>query len=193
MSAVGKYRPPTREEFAVGIAELGKLIGAVEATAPDWTRRLALSEDGSTWLLMIEEAAAPTTPHLVPWADPIQLRAFPVAYLLAEAVAILQGPHNPEAILADRRARTKAHEAEVAAQKTAEESARLAKREEAEQLAADKVRFNADAWDKLTDAQRLALALALRVEARDPALATDLREIGSHRILDFPRAKWWTT
>ena len=192
MTAVGKYRAPTREEFAVGIAELGKLIGAAEATAPDWTRRLALSEDGATWLLMIEEAAAPTAPHLVPWADPIQLRAFPTAYPLAEAVAILQGPHNPEAILADRRARTKAHEAEVEAARVAEVEAKKAEQAAKEQLAKEHKAFNGAAWDRLTDSQKICYSLALKVETRDPALAADIREIGAHRVLDFPRAKWWT-
>jgi hypothetical protein len=191
MGAFKTWRAPSREEFAAGIGELGKIIGAEEACRPDWTRRLALSEDGSTWLLMIEEAAAPTTPHLAPWADPIQLRGFPSARPLSETVAILRGPHNPEAILADRRARTKAHEAEVEAARVAEVELKKAEQAAKEQLAKEREAFNGNAWAALPDWRKLAYALALKVEPRDPALAADLREIASHRILDFPRARWW--
>ena len=192
MGAFKQWRAPSREEFAAGICELGKIIDAEEACRPDWTRRLALSEDGSTWLLMIEEAAAPTTPHLAPWADPIQLRGFPSARPLSETVAILRGPHNPEAILADRRARTKAHEAEVEAARVAEVELKKAEQAAKEQLAKEHEAFNGAAWDRLTDSQKICYSLALKVEARDPALASDLREIASHRVIDFPRAKWWT-
>jgi hypothetical protein len=189
MSAVKQWRVPTRQEFPVAIAALAKVIGDHEAVLPDWTRRLVLSEPDGQWCLLVEDCAA-RTPYVPIWDDKTALQVFRLVYPIGEAVSILQGPANPEGELSRRRAEIEAHEKEVREQKAAEDAARLAKRAEAEQLAADKLRFNASDWDKLTDAQRLALALALRVESRDPVLASDLREIGSHRILDFPRAKW---
>jgi hypothetical protein len=190
MSSVKQWRAPSREEFAAGICELGRIIDAEEACRPDWTRRLALSEDGSAWLLTLEDAAA-ATGQLAPWAEPRQLQGFPVARPMAEAVAILRGPNNPEKVLEERRARMKEHEAEVEAARVAEEDARKAEQAGKEQLAAERSRFDGNRWDALTDSQKVCYALALKVADRDPALAADLRELGQHRELDFPRLAWW--
>ena len=178
MSAVKTWRAPTAEEFPHGMAELAKVIGEAESVSPIWTRRLVLSEPGGAeWCLLVDQAAAPSLPMLVPWADPIQLQAFPTAYPLAEGAAILQGPNNPEAILAERRARVKAHDEEqkaAAAKKLADEKAA---KEAGERLAAAEAKLAAGEWWRSKELLEFALALASRVQERDYKLARDLRQM----------------
>jgi hypothetical protein len=177
MSAVKTWRAPTAEDIAHGMAELGKIIGEAESVSPLWTRRLVLSEPDGAWCLLVDQAAAPSLPMLVPWADPVQLQAFPTAYPLAEGAAILQGPNNPEAILAERRARVKAHDEEqkaAAAKKLADEKAA---KEAGERLAAAEAKLAAGEWWRSKELLEFALALASRVQERDYKLARDLRQM----------------
>jgi hypothetical protein len=196
VSAFKTWRAPTVEEFPFGISELGKIIGEVEAVGPTWTRRLVRAEPSGEWCLLVDEAAQPTMPTLAPWADEVQTRAFPTAYALTEAVKILQGPNNPEAILADRRARVAAHEAELVAEKADAQAKAEAQRVEAAQLDADKARFNFDGWAKLETWQQGFYGLAVLVRDRDPDLAANLRTIASEGRSSkparpgFPRCDW---
>jgi hypothetical protein len=196
MTAIKSWRAPTAEEFPFGISALGKIIGETESVRPTWTRRLVRAEPGGEWCLLVDEAATPTMPTLAPWADEVQTRAFPTAYPLPEAVAILRGPSNPEAILADRRARVAAHEAELVAEKADAQAKAEAQRVEAAQLDADKQRFNFDAWAKLEPWQQGFYALACRVKDRDLELAADLRAVASEGRRSkparpgFPRRGW---
>lgn len=187
MSAVAKWRAPTREEFPLGMAELAKIIGERESVDPTWTRRLAIAEPGGEWALLVDQCSGN-----LPAYDVNYTTAFTVAYPLGEGAALLQDPtHNPELILAERRRQVKERKEEQEREQAARIEDDKRKRDAAEQEAKDRVTFDGDRWNRLTDARKLAYALALKVEPRDPALAADLREIASHRILDFPRARWW--
>jgi hypothetical protein len=177
MSAVKTWRAPTAEALARGMAELAKIIGEAESVSPIWTRRLVVGEPDGAWCLLVDQAAAPTLPKLAPWADPIQLQAFPTAYLLAEGAAILQGPNNPEAILAERRARVKAHEAELAAAAAKKLADEKAAKEAGEQQAAAEAKLAAGEWWRSKELVEFALALANRVQERDYKLARDLRQM----------------
>jgi len=190
MTALTRWRPPTREEFPVGMAELAKIIGEREAVDPSWTRRLALDEGGTTWLLVVESCAE-NRQGFAPWTDPVLTQAFPLAYPLAEGVALLQGKDNPEDELKRRRQQVKEHAEQQARDLAARIAAEKAQRERDEQLAEDKLTYQAARWEKLEPWQRAFLTLALKVKPRDPALAADLHAVAEKSYLDFPRAQWW--
>lgn len=183
MAVYQTWRAPSREEFPAGVSELRAVIGD-EANDPSWTRRLVLVE-GDAWALLVEECG-----QLPPYHDQF-CTGFPVAYLLVDGVAKLQGPDNPEGELARRRAEKAAAAARAEeAQRQKREAAQLAA-EEARQLEKDKREFQGDSWDKLPGWRQLGFSLALAVEKRDPSLASDLRALASQRMLDFPRCRWW--
>ena len=188
MSAFKVWRVPSDAEIAHGMAELAAIVGEAESVRPSWTRRLVIVE-GERWALLVEDCAA-QTPHTALWDDKTALEVFRFAYPLSEGVAILQGPANPEKVMEQRLAEIATHDKEVCEQKAADAAARLAKQAETERLAEERRRFNGDGWDKLPDWRKFALTLAIQVEARDPALANDLRSLGHQRCLDFPRARW---
>lgn len=197
MTAFAKWRTPTREEYPAGMSELAKVVGLEESVAPSWTRRLVLAEPGGEWGLIVEEGGPPTVASFVPWSDPIQLQVFQRAYPIGEAIVLLQGPNNPEAILADRRRRNAEHEAELAAAKAqreaeaAEERARQQKNEELAQ------RFDAAGWYRLEAPVQLVYRLALLFEKRgDVEFAGQLRDLalsarhGHPAQFGFPGCKW---
>jgi len=195
MSAHKTWREPSEDEFPHGIAALGKIIGSEAALKPSWTRRLALSDAGE-WLLVVTSGGQPTIPTFAPWADPIQLQVFQTAYPLAEAVEILQGPNNPEAILAERRRRVAEHEAEETKAKALAKAQQAEREADAAQWERDKTKFNHAAWVRLAEWQQAFYALACRVKDRDPSLAKDLRVVAaegrgsSPARPSFPRAEW---
>ncbi|MGB8298951.1 MAG: hypothetical protein WCG85_26270 [Polyangia bacterium] len=195
MSAFKTWREPTEEEFPHGIAALAKFVGDEASLRPSWTRRLVLSEAGE-WLLVISAGGTPRIPSICPWEDPIQLQVFQTAYPLREAVEILQGPHNPETVLADRRARTAAHDAEVNAARAKAKADEEARAADAAQLEIDQRKFNYAAWTRLDPVQKFLYALALRIKDRDSALAADLRAVAAEgrgykpAEPGFPRCDW---
>ena len=195
VTAHRSWRVPTAEEFPIGLAELGKLVGETEANHPLWLRRFCVSEPDGEWCLTVEAGGAPTG-KLVPWADPVQLQAFPTAYPLAEAVKILQGPNNPEEVLRQRREACKAHEAEQAADKAKKLADERAAKERQLKWEDDCRRFNEGAWNRLEPIVQFCYALALKVQDRDAALAADLRALaGDVRRIHpahfvFPAREW---
>jgi hypothetical protein len=196
MSGHKTWREPSEAEFPHGIAALAKIIGDEASVRPVWTRRLALTEDGTTWLLTISSGGKPRIESFAPWADPEQLRVYQTAYPLAEAVEILQGPNNPEEILAERRRRVAEHEAEEAKAQALAKAQQAAKDADTARLEEDKRKFGFDHWVRLDPWVQAFFALAVRVKDRDPALAADLRAIAheARRIHPnqpaFPRAVW---
>ena len=196
MTAHKSWREPSEAEFPHGMAELAKFIGDEASVKPVWTRRLALTEDGATWLLVISSGGKPRIESFAPWADPEQLRVYQTAYPLAEAVGILQGPNNPEEILAERRRRVAEHEAEETKAKALAKAQQAEREADAAQLERDKTKFNHAAWVRLAEWQQAFYALACRVKDRDPSLAKDLRVVAaegrgsSPARPSFPRAEW---
>jgi hypothetical protein len=188
MSAYHRWRAPTREEFPLGMAEIAKVIGEAEAGHPSWTRRLAISEPDGQWCVVVDDCA--DDKGYAPWTDETLIEAFPLAYPLAEGVAILQSPDNPETELERRRQAVKEHNEEQARASAERAEAAKRQREEDAQLEQDRNQFRARDWERLSDAQKLSYALALKVQARDPDLAADLREVAAKGMI-FPRVRWW--
>jgi hypothetical protein len=169
------------------MAELAKVIGEADSVRPDWTRRLVVAEGGE-WALLVDECSGN-----LPVYDPGYTMAYPVAYALAEGASLLLDPaRNPEVELARRRQEAKERKEEQDRERAKREEDDKRQRDAAAQAARDRTTFDGDRWDRLTDAQKLAYALALKVEARDPELARDLRELAQHKILDVPKTRWWT-
>jgi hypothetical protein len=195
MSAFTAWRAPADSEIADGVAALAAIVGPMETAKLSWQRRLALSDAGE-WLLVVTSGGQPTIPTFAPWADPIQLQVFQTAYPLAEAVEILQGPNNPEAILAERRRRVAEHEAEETKAKALAKAQQAEREADAAQWERDKTKFNHAAWVRLAEWQQAFYALACRVKDRDPSLAKDLRVVAaegrgsSPARPSFPRAEW---
>jgi hypothetical protein len=206
MAGNESFRFVTEKELPAATESLGDLIGHTAAAQQFWQRRLCVV-DGvfglmlQTPTLMIRQSdvfyeIAPETEGgaLAAW-----LRVLPLAFPLAEGVALLQGEANPEAEIERRRLiveKRNATRAEIAAKRQrASDQAAEANRESTDFRQAD--------WERtLTELGRFGTALAKLVEQRDPALARDLRELvanGSQSrdgrtpstALRFPRLKWW--
>jgi hypothetical protein len=196
MTAIKSWRAPTAEEFPHGIAALAKLIGEVEAVAPGWTRRLVRAEPDGQWCLTIDQGGKPTWDHAAPYADPPQLAVTTLVYPLGEGVEILRGPNNPEEILRQRREACRVHDEDEAAIRAAAAAERAQHENNSRQAMEDKRRFNHDGWAKLDPWQQALYAVAVRVQARDPALASDLRAVAAEgrgakpAQPHFPFAEW---
>jgi hypothetical protein len=155
-----------------------------------------LSEPDGAWCLTVDVGGRPSWDKAAPWADPIQLQAFPTAYPLAEAVESLEGPNNPEAILAARREACRLHDEEEAAAKAAQRAASARREAEVIQTEKDRRDFNYDLWCRLDPWVQAFYALACRVTSRDPDLAADLRGIALEgrgcrpNQPSFPGCRW---
>jgi hypothetical protein len=196
VTALKSWRVPTTEEFPFGISELGKIIGETESVRPTWTRRLVLSEPEGQWCLTVEAGGKPTWDAAAPYADPPQLVVTTLAYPLSEGVAILRGPNNSEEVLRQRREACRVHDEEEAADKAKAATERQRRENQSRQAQEDKRRFNHDGWAKLDPWQQALYAVAVRVQARDPALALDLRAVAAEGKCakpaqpHFPFADW---
>jgi len=208
MAGNESFRFVTEKELPAATESLGDLIGHTAAAQQFWQRRLCVV-DGvfglmlQTPTLMIRQSdvfyeIAPETEGgaLAAW-----LRVLPLAFPLAEGVALLQGEGSPEAEIERRRLiveKRNATRAEIAAKrKRASDQAAEANRESTDFRQAD--------WERtLTELGRFGTALAHLVNQRDPALARDLRGLvanGSQSkdgrmpssLLRFPRLNWWAS
>jgi hypothetical protein len=189
-------------DLGPALAELGKVLGPEEASKPAWQRRLVRLGDGQLALTYRECAYLSTTAgfYNCPWHVPGSLAATEVAAPVAEVVALLRSDANPERELQRRRKLADEHEAKEAseregkARRDAEEAAR------ARQAQENEVRYRERDWRELMDWQRALYAVAVRVEARDPELAADLRAVAGASTatsgefctpLPRPDCKWW--
>jgi hypothetical protein len=206
MAGNESFRFVTEKELPSATESLGDLIGHTEAAQQCWQRRLCVV-DGvfglmlQTPALMIRQSDVfyAIAPEVEGGALTAWLRVLPLAFPLAEGVALLQSEANPEAEIERRRLiveKRNSTRAEIAAKRQrASDQAAEANRESTDFRQAD--------WERgLTELGRFATGLALLVEKRDPALANDLRGLvanGSQSRdgrtpssgLRFPRLAWW--
>jgi hypothetical protein len=195
----------TDEESPAAVAALAAIVGEVEAAKPSWLRRLVRLLDTNEFGLAVRECASLSKGDAawnLPWTAPNALLPVEVGYSLAEGIALLQGPDNPEAELERRRRLVEEHAAAVKAREDED-------RRRTDQAAAALVRVREDGekyhardWQVgWTEIGRTLLAVALLCEARDPVLANDLRIVAEGqrssngstptRPLPFPRTVAW--
>ena len=172
----GRWRQLADEELHEGQRALTAATSKKEAAAPALVRRLAIMVDKSQFLLTID---LPLTDivgavwHAGPVAPQFVVAAFPIAI----ALEILRADWNPERDLADRRRRHQQYldgERSKAAAQTAAIAAQYAAEVKEEQ---ERAACHGGEWAMLGTLVRFAARLALLVEPRDAALATDLRAL----------------
>jgi hypothetical protein len=117
----------------------------------------------------------------------------PMAFPLDEAIALLASSESPEAELKRRREVVRVRD-EIRAAYQAEKDAKAeTERKEREEAEARKTKWREPAWNNITPEQRLVLSMSLAIEARDPALAADLRSVAAIQggFLPLPKCQWW--
>ena len=191
------FRLPSDEETEAGIAALEGVVGPAESARMSWRRRLCILPSGE-WGLLLDECGFLSAGALIQFT-PGSVTATPVALPIADAVALLRSPANPEIELQRRRtflADLNARHAKQAEDERDRQLASSARQQDAEARAKT---YRWDQWAQLTDWQRLAYSLALALdEGEDPALA--LRRIAGS-VTSFhgaratplppPNAQWW--
>jgi hypothetical protein len=187
---VGHWAFCADEQHPAAVAALAKVIGR-ESKQPSWQRRLAVTADGKTFLIVVDDC--PRNPGSINWHDtmPEALRAIPVALPLELGVQLLQSDASPEKELERRRAQAKAREEAVAARHRAEIEASNLERDRLEREAQTRVQFKADVWPKLSPLQQVFARLALSLAERDPKIAADIRCALDAEASDFPKGTWW--
>jgi predicted nucleic acid-binding protein len=199
--AIADFTRPTDAQMPACVDALAGVVGEGKASLPSWQRRLAL--DGTTgelvilldvprrWLSTGDNAyvvAPEPGPALAAW-----LAAEQVAWPVDTALALLAGSESPEAELERRREMVRVRDG-IRAARQAEKDAKAATAAKAEAEAEERVVvYREPAWEKLTNEQRLLIAVSLRLEVRDPALAADLRELAALQggFMPLPRTRWW--
>lgn len=191
--AAGEHRAPDPVELAACIAELARLIGKKEASSPEWTRRLCVLRDSGTAALLVNHAILCADLGMAV-NDPHVLVGVPVALPLAEAVALLQSPENPELELVRRQRFVDETRAKARQRAETADAEGRAKAQAAAKAKVERAEFRADAWEGLTEVQRFVARLALAVASADPSLAATIRGVVRESLAgdDFPRAQWWT-
>jgi hypothetical protein len=197
---VTNFTRPSDAAMPKCIEALADVIG-VKAALPSMQRRIALDAESGELLLLLdvpsqwfspesgEALAAPEPgPRLNVW-----LAFAPLAFPVDTAIQLLASSESPEAELKRRREVVRVRD-EIRAQVKAEKDTKAA--EEAKVKAESeerRVRFREPAWGALTVEQRLALSMSLAIEARDPALAADLRALAALNggFLPLPKTQWW--
>jgi hypothetical protein len=182
------------------IEALAGFIGPEAAALPSWARRVALDAGTGELLLLLdvpqlwvspgsgEALVAPEGQKLASWLASQQL-AFPVD----RAVALLAGSESPEAELVRRREVVRVRDEIRAAHQAEKDRKAEAERKEREEAEERTKRYREPAWAALTPEQRLALSMSLAIEARDPALAADLRSVAALQggFCPLPKCQWW--
>jgi hypothetical protein len=184
-------------------AALAKVIGEQEAAKPQWLRRMALSAKGSTPLLLITHCpwVSPFDPaSTIVWErsdqglDPLatEQRAHPIA----EGVALLQSPENPELEIARRRGlmAEKRDRDQAARDAIALPAERERKRES--ELSDLRNRYGLAVWEKLDPATRALAYLGHLVRDKYPDLGAAVREAVHFTDREdaqttLPRSEWW--
>jgi hypothetical protein len=191
----GHYRYINDDEHAAAVAALAKIIGKRPAALPSWQRRLAITADGKTFLLVIDGCHWREPSSIVPFddSDTYATTALPVALPLELGIQLLQSEANPELELARRRAKAKAREDARIERNRKEIEASRAEGERIQKAAQERIDCKADAFAKLSPLAQFAARLALMVEKRDKDLASDIRVSIDAPVNgeSFPRGSWW--
>lgn len=169
---------------------------------PTWTRRLAVSSDGVTPLLVVSAPSFITSPtsddHIHPWVEPRTSAVTQIVIPIVDAVELLASPFSPELEIERRAKLCEKHAEEEAAKRKTRAEAEARRVAEEQRAAKERADFKADLWAKLDDLQHFALRLACAVEGKDKALAASLRAVVNQSIqesvagvpADFPREVW---
>jgi hypothetical protein len=174
---LGRFRPITDDETPAAVAALTELVGKKPANSPTWLRRLGALIDGSGFTVNVEvcnEAIVGLAWHPSPNCPPeFLVRALPLQF----GVAVLQSKSSPEIELADRRRRYGEFQQKEDAKRLAEQE--KLRKFHADREAENKLRSDCRAgdWSLLNALERLVARLAVVVESRDSALASDLRKL----------------
>jgi hypothetical protein len=198
---VTNFTRPSDAAMPACVKVLAGVIGAETAALPSIQRRICLDGATGELLLLLDVPLQWHSPgsgeYLVAPEPGSKLDAWlafaPLAFPVETAVELLRGGASPELELSRRRQILKTRD-EIRAAYQAEKDAKAeAERKEREEAEARKTKWREPAWDKLLPEQRLALSLSLAIEARDPALAADLRQLAalSGGFLPLPRTQWW--
>jgi hypothetical protein len=182
--------------------ELAFAIGPEQAALPSWRRRMAIQNVNNSLALLVQvpllwlssgdsrfDVAPEPGRELDAW-----LASSPLGFDVDVALLLLGSPADPEAEIARRRGIVRRRD-EIRSRVQAEKARKAEAEAKAAAAAAEREeRFHVSSWERLTDVQKLALALSLRLEQRDPELAADLRELAalSGGLLRVPAVEeWW--
>jgi hypothetical protein len=184
-------------------AALAKVIGEAEASKPLWLRRMALSAKGSTPLILVTHCPwvskmdpASTCPWLTSDQGHNPLATEQRAHPIAEGVALLQSPENPELEIARRRElmQVKRDRDRAAVDALAATTERERKRES--ELSDLRSHYGLDAWKKADPATRALAYLGHLVRDKYPDLGAAIREAVHFTDREsaqatLPRSNWW--
>jgi hypothetical protein len=177
------------EELVEGAKQLKRLVGA--DNVGKLVDRLRIGNGQVCFLLVHEVFPLQGCGEDMPWCDPNATNVFEVCYGLSEGVKILQGPDNPEVVLARRRKLIDEHERELAdrrAQSIADTKA------EQERTHRELVEWRGGQWRQLNPILQIMLALGFELEVTRPEIAAALFAI-ARRVdgcgIDLPRRAWW--
>jgi hypothetical protein len=190
------WTPPTDEQIAEGVAELGKIIGETEAAKPSWVRRLVLFN--GEWRVLVNTCVE-LQPGQAAWSQANATTRIPAAFPLKEGADLLAGEKNPESELARRDQAVRQHMKQLADEEEAKRKREAELATAKKQAELDRVEFKWDKWERLQTWQQFAHLLALSIEGFYPDLAHELHRIalmptafaGQDSKLPSPSAKWW--
>ena len=194
------FREPTDEEWPEGVAALTAVIGEAESARQSWRRRLVIMASGELRLTVSEPGfLSAGSDGLIPFTLG-SVTATPVALPIADAVALLRSPANPEIELQRRRtflADLNRRHAQQELDSRAQQLAASARQQDAEARAKN---FKWDQWAVMEPWQQALYTLALKVRPRDSQLADDLKTVASSSTgihgerstpIPAPSAVWW--
>lgn len=193
----GHWRFVGDEEMPAAVAALASVIGKAQSKLPSWQRRLAVTVDGKTHLLVVEACNWKDPNSVCGWVDTDThaTTGTPTALPIPAAAALLASDFNPERELLRRRKLAAALEAKETAKREAKRKADEAAKAAKAKDAAERAQYHAPGWSAMPAPMRAMLRLALAVEKRDAELAADIRASVSAALRpddekDFPRALW---
>jgi hypothetical protein len=189
---------PSDAAYPKCVEALADVIGAEAAAMPSMQRRIALDGETGELLLLLDVPVqwfSPSSGEYVVAPEPgpkldAWLAFAPLAFPVDTAVELLQGNASPELELSRRRQVLRTRDelrAQHQAKKDAEAEAATKAKEEAEER---KVRWREQSWNELGAAGQLIVALALKIEERDPTLAGELRSVALEPVR-LPHCQWW--
>jgi hypothetical protein len=189
----GHWRYILDNEHPAAIEALKAVLGR-EAKLPSWQRRLAVTADGATFLIVIDDCRWRHPSSIAGWneLDVLNTTGLPTALPIEAAVQLLNSDQSPEKELQRRRALAAERDLKVAERARIEAEKARAEVAEVNRERQARLDNRADIWEKLNPLQQFGARLALAVEKRDPKLAADIRTSVDASPSDFPLGQWWT-
>jgi hypothetical protein len=183
-------------QLDAGIAAL--IVAGVpkkDAVKPSWTRRLGISKDGA-FVVAVESPVTDVGGRYHPDMGAPQF--ITIGLPLQYAVELLASTFSPEIELAARRKRRDEWQTSQDSKRAAEAKTRADAQAEQARAEQERVNCRAGDWQLLGSLARFAARLAVVVEARDSALASDLRKLvadslsgGDDDAGSWPRTPSW--